>query len=189
MPDPSADALRTLDARPAEAFSRLDERGTPRPQVLARRREQRRCEGVWVLPVSLADDLSVQPTLDWLYLAQAMPEADLVQQGDIWECPLRLDPTRPWPAHSLALVLMLWPHVNRPFLAPLQALAAEQALAAAGSQAETARQPGAAAADPLPDPLAGAPTGPVLEAILAALDEQGRPEGSLASGLVRLPVA
>lgn len=171
MPDPAADASHSLDARPAEAFSLTDDRGNQLPVPQARRREQRLCEGVWVLPVTLADDLSLRLADGWQAAAQAMPESSLVQQGDIWECPVQLDPARPWPAGSLALVLMLWPHVSRQF---------RGADPASGAGAEFAARDANGAAAP------GAPSGPVLDAILAALDQQGRPTGSLASGVIRL---
>ena len=108
MPAPAANASPSpspslrLDALPAEAFSLYDAQGQPWPAPRARRREKRRCEGVWLLPVSLADDLRVQAVAGWQASAQAVPAALLVQQGDIWECPLCW--TRPAPGPPTA-----WP--------------------------------------------------------------------------------
>ena len=176
-PSPSLSPSLRLDALPAEAFGLYDAQGQPWPAPRARRREQRRCEGVWLLPVSLADDLRVQAVDSWQASAQAGPAALLVQQGDIWECPLTLDPARPWPAGCLALALMLWPHVNR---SNLRVVASPQMAAGLALAAAAAHAPASAAGPP------AGPSGAVLAALQAALDGQGRAGGNLASGVIQL---
>ena len=78
-----------LEARPAEGFRRTDDRGLATPHPYARRRDFRRCEGVWVLPVRVQPDLLLSPADGWSALARYLGKG--LRQGDMAECELLFD--------------------------------------------------------------------------------------------------
>ena len=168
-----------LEARPAEAFRRTDDRGLATPHPYARRRDFRRCEGVWVLPVRVQPDLLLSPADGWSALARYLGKG--LRQGDMAECELLFD-TDGWPPDSQALVLMLWPRVSQAFrarAAPADLLAA----AAAGAEMVEAQARAAAAcgdAGPATQPMPE----DVLLAILDALTHQTQPGGSLGGSVL-----
>ena len=188
MPDPTR--LPPLEARPAEGFRRTDNRGLPTAQPLARRRDFRRCEGVWVLPVRVRPGLLLEADKGWSALARNLGTGR--QQGDVAECPLQFD-SSDWPPDTQALVLMLWPQVCQAFRARATPADLQTEVAAAAEVAATLARTAAARGN---NGLAtGLVTGPatepmpetVLQAISDALAHQSRPGGSLAGSVLPGP--
>ena len=168
-----------LEARPAEGFRRTDDRGQATPQPYARRRDFRRCEGVWVLPVRVRPDLLLDAAQGWSALARKLGKG--LRQGDMAECELRFE-RADWPPDTQALVLMLWPQVSQAFRAQAGPADLQAAMAAGAAvvadQAKAAAACGAAAptTEPMPED--------VLLAILDALARQSQPGGSLAGSVL-----
>ena len=180
---PVADRPEPLEACPAEGFRRCDDRGLPTLQPCARRRDFRRCEGVWVLPVRVRPGLLLEAAKGWSALARDLT-AGVQRQGDVAECALQFD-TLDWPRDTQALVLMLWPQGSQAFRgqATPDDLQAEEEAAAdlAAARAQAAAAYGATA------PATAAMPGNVLNAILDALAHQTRPGGSLAASVLPGP--
>lgn len=158
-----------LDAKPPYEIVFTNPDGSRCRQPRARSKDQRECKGCWMLPVRMQTDGTYQLFGDWQTRAL---QAEPVQQGHWWECPVQgawsTLGTQNGDADVRVVVLMLWPHRNSAYVSPIEGMnVLDAAVPAAGVAAV---------------PPATRPTPDEVDAIEAAFVAQG-----LSTGVIGRP--